>query len=67
MQVQDAWQTIGSTEFSTRTLAVVHGTHSIYHSNPTVTFYAMMYGQVIYESYGFPAGKRKQFPIDFIF
>ncbi|XP_067948898.1 uncharacterized protein [Watersipora subatra] len=56
--VQDNWTPIGTTGYSARTIAVVHGTHSIYHSNPTVTFYAMMYGQVIYESYGFPAGTR---------
>lgn len=55
-QAQDSWKAIGATGFSTRTLAVLHGTHSIYHSNPTVTFYAMMYGQVEFESYGFPAG-----------
>ena len=39
-------------------MAVLDGTHTIYHGNPTVSFYAMMYGQVIYESYGFPAGRQ---------
>ena len=47
---------IGSSGYSARTLAVTHGTHSIYHMKPTVTFNALMYGQVKFESYGFPAG-----------
>ena len=57
LKVQDSWQVIGSTGYSARTLAITRGTHSIYHINPTVGLYVMMYGQVIYESYGFPAGK----------
>ena len=55
-QAQDDWQVIGSSGYSARTLAVTHGTHSIYHKKPTVVFNALMYGQKKHESCGFPAG-----------
>ncbi|XP_067935398.1 uncharacterized protein [Watersipora subatra] len=58
MQVQSDWQVIGNTGYSARTIAVINGTHSINHANPTVTIYAMMYGHGDLETYGFPAGMR---------
>ncbi|XP_067937267.1 serine-rich adhesin for platelets-like isoform X2 [Watersipora subatra] len=56
--VQSDWQVIGDTGYSARTIAVINGTHSINHANPTVTIYAMMYGHGDLETYGFPAGMR---------
>ena len=39
------------------TLAIGPGSHTIRYTDPQVAFYAGQYGQVQYDSYGFPAGR----------
>ncbi|CAH1790599.1 unnamed protein product, partial [Owenia fusiformis] len=46
------------TSYSIMQYEVVDGTHTLYHTNPTVSFAFMIHGVVKYESYGYTGGQR---------
>lgn len=53
------WQQVqGSSTLQITNVNIVDGPHTIFHSNPTVTFLAVSTGTAKYNSYGYIAGQR---------
>lgn len=51
-------QVLGSTDFQIADINVIEGSHTIYHSNPTVTFFLASTGIARANGYGYIAGQR---------
>lgn len=53
------WRPVsGSKTLRITNIAVTEGSHTVYHTNPTVTFLAVSTGITFYNSYGYSTGQR---------